>query len=139
MAPAPSVPVVDTLKRLDAEGRMRETVDRRSLVAIQTPQVFRRELLLEAHEAAVRDGFTGTDDASLVERLGHPVFPVPGDPRNLKITTPDDLALAEAFLAAQPPEENRTTAHIQPSLPHSLRVGFGYDVHRLVPGRPLVL
>src|SRR5436190_15459924 len=80
-AAAPALPVVDTLKRLDAEGRMRETVDRRSLVAIQTPQVFRRELLLEAHEAAARDRFTGTDDASLVERLGHPIFAVPSDPR----------------------------------------------------------
>ena len=98
-AAAPALPVVDTLKRLDAEGRMRETVDRRSLVAIQTPQVFRRELLLEAHEAAARDRFTGTDDASLVERLGHPVFPVPSDLRNLKITTPEDLSLAEALLA----------------------------------------
>jgi 2-C-methyl-D-erythritol 4-phosphate cytidylyltransferase/2-C-methyl-D-erythritol 2,4-cyclodiphosphate synthase len=128
-AAAPALPVVDTLKRLDPEGRMRETVDRRSLVAIQTPQVFRRALVLEAHEAALRDGFTGTDDASLVERLGHAVFPVPGDPRNLKITTPEDLSLAET--------------HLTPSLPHFLtpspRVGFGYDVHRLIAGRPLIL
>jgi 2-C-methyl-D-erythritol 4-phosphate cytidylyltransferase/2-C-methyl-D-erythritol 2,4-cyclodiphosphate synthase len=124
-AATPALPVVDTLKRLDAEGQMRETVERRSLVAIQTPQVFRRDLLLEAHQSAARDGFTGTDDASLVERLGHPVFPVPGDPRNLKITTPADLALAEALLTH--------------SLPHPPRIGFGYDVHRLVPGRPLVL
>src|SRR5437660_4116924 len=95
-AAAPAVPVVDTLKRIDPEGRMRETVDRRALRAIQTPQVFRWALLWEAHEAAARDGYTGTDDAALVERLGHPVFPVPGDPRNLKITTPADLTLAEA-------------------------------------------
>jgi 2-C-methyl-D-erythritol 4-phosphate cytidylyltransferase/2-C-methyl-D-erythritol 2,4-cyclodiphosphate synthase len=129
-AAAPALPVVDTLKRTDPEGRMRETVDRRPLRAIQTPQVFQWPLLWEAHETAARDGFAGTDDASLVERLGHPVFAVPGDPRNLKITTPEDLALAEALLIPYPSS----------LIPHPLsRTGFGYDVHRLVAGRPLIL
>ena len=147
-AAAPALPVVDTLKRLDPEGRMRETVDRRSLVAIQTPQVFRRALVLEAHEAALRDGFTGTDDASLVERLGHAVFPVLGDPRNLKITTPEDLALAETLLGAEGSgvrgqgsegDSIRSVLTPDPSPLTPLRIGFGYDVHRLVPGRPLIL
>jgi 2-C-methyl-D-erythritol 4-phosphate cytidylyltransferase/2-C-methyl-D-erythritol 2,4-cyclodiphosphate synthase len=161
-AAAPALPVVDTLKRLDPEGRMRETVDRRSLVAIQTPQVFRRALVLEAHEAALRDCFTGTDDASLVERLGHAVFPVPGDPRNLKITTPEDLTLAEALLSATGRQGDGATGRLErttelgPEAPSPLpdppvapsprhpvtpfpRVGFGYDVHRLIAGRPLIL
>jgi 2-C-methyl-D-erythritol 4-phosphate cytidylyltransferase/2-C-methyl-D-erythritol 2,4-cyclodiphosphate synthase len=153
-AAAPALPVVDTLKRLDPEGRMRETVDRRAFLAIQTPQVFRWELLLEAHEAAARAGFQGTDCASLVERLDHPVFPVPGDPRNLKITTPDDLALAEALLEASGVGCSGTRAAggwgvgtesdsphhpITPSPHQQFRVGFGYDVHPLAPGRPLVL
>jgi 2-C-methyl-D-erythritol 4-phosphate cytidylyltransferase/2-C-methyl-D-erythritol 2,4-cyclodiphosphate synthase len=152
-AAAPALRVADTLKRTDPEGWMRETVDRRPLRAIQTPQVFEWSLLWEAHEAAARAGFAGTDDASLVERLGHPVFAVPGDPRNLKVTTPEDLALAEALLAAQTPDEvNRTAMQEKPSPePRNAgtperrnahppcRTGFGYDVHRLVAGRPLVL
>ncbi len=145
-AAAPALPIVDTLKRLDPDGRMFETADRRAFLAIQTPQVFRWDLLLEAHESAARAGIQGTDDASLVERLGHPVAPVPGDPRNLKITTPDDLALAEAFLSLSAKSTNETAVGspssphhpITPS-PHQSRTGFGYDVHRLIPGRPLVL
>jgi 2-C-methyl-D-erythritol 4-phosphate cytidylyltransferase/2-C-methyl-D-erythritol 2,4-cyclodiphosphate synthase len=136
-AAAPALPVVDTLKRLDPEGRMGETVDRRSLVAIQTPQVFRRELLLQAHEAARREAFAGTDDASLVERLGHPIFPIPGDPGNLKITTPEDLDLAEAHLGVRDGTTSAGPSLVPPQL--APRAGIGYDVHRLIPGRPLVL
>jgi 2-C-methyl-D-erythritol 4-phosphate cytidylyltransferase len=65
---------------------------------VQTPQVFKYQLLVEAHRAAARDGFAGTDDASLVERLGHTVKLVRGDYANIKITTPEDMALAEALL-----------------------------------------
>jgi 2-C-methyl-D-erythritol 4-phosphate cytidylyltransferase len=64
------------------------------LWAVQTPQAFRIELLREAHEKARRDGVIGTDDAMLVERLGHPVQVVPGSVRNVKITTPEDLRRA---------------------------------------------
>jgi 2-C-methyl-D-erythritol 4-phosphate cytidylyltransferase len=63
---------------------------------VQTPQAFRGTLLREAHEKARRDGFLGTDEAMLVERLGHPVAVVPGLPDNVKITTPDDLRRARA-------------------------------------------
>jgi 2-C-methyl-D-erythritol 4-phosphate cytidylyltransferase len=92
--------VPDTVKRV-AGGRVVETVPRGPLWLAQTPQVFRAEILRRAHAAAVRDGVLATDDAALVERLGLPVAIVPGGPRNRKITTPDDLAWAEAILARE--------------------------------------
>jgi 2-C-methyl-D-erythritol 4-phosphate cytidylyltransferase len=73
-----------------------ETLDRRGLWAVQTPQGFRTDLLREAHDKARRDGITGTDDAMLVERLGHPVRVVQGSIDNVKITTLDDLRRARA-------------------------------------------
>jgi len=82
------------------------TVDRRNLVAVQTPQVFRRELLLEAYAKGNLDGVT--DDASVVERLGVEVVVVEGDPRNLKITTPEDLELLRAILGVKGPEGRAT-------------------------------
>lgn len=99
-----AVPAADTLKRADPEGRVLATLDRSDVWLALTPQAFRRELLREAHAAARRDGVLGTDDAALVERLGFPVRLVPGDRRNLKITTPDDLILAEAIFAASSAE-----------------------------------
>jgi len=75
-----------------------ETVERSSLWAVQTPQAFRMPLLLQAYEQAEKDGYLGTDDSSLVERLGHPVAIVEGDYDNIKITTPEDLFFAEAIL-----------------------------------------
>lgn len=93
-----AMPVKDTIKVVDADGTIRSTPDRRSLWAIQTPQAFRLSLLLDAHERAERDGFTGTDDAMLAERINHPVKVVAGSYRNIKITTPDDLEWAKAFL-----------------------------------------
>jgi 2-C-methyl-D-erythritol 4-phosphate cytidylyltransferase len=96
----PAVPVADTLKQADAGGHVARTVPRDGLWRAQTPQGFPRELLVRAHAQARADGVSGTDDASLVERLGGRVRLVAGDPRNLKVTTADDLALAE-LLAAQ--------------------------------------
>ncbi|MGE5591611.1 MAG: 2-C-methyl-D-erythritol 4-phosphate cytidylyltransferase [Bacillota bacterium] len=93
-----AVPVKDTIKVVDA-GAVVETPERDRLWAAQTPQVFPYALLLEAHQAALEDGFMGTDDAALVERLGRPVHIVEGSPENLKITTPEDLMLAEAILS----------------------------------------
>ncbi len=92
-----AVPVVDTLKRVAPDRTILGTVPRDALWAVQTPQVFRYELLLAAHRAAQGEV---TDDAMLVEALGHPVRVFPGSPRNLKVTTPDDLTLAAALLAA---------------------------------------
>jgi 2-C-methyl-D-erythritol 4-phosphate cytidylyltransferase len=92
-----AVRVRDTLKRVRG-GRVVETPPRDECWAAQTPQVFRRDWLEEALAKAEADGFLGTDDAQLVERLGLPVRVVEGDPANLKITFPEDLALAEARL-----------------------------------------
>lgn len=91
-----AVPVRDTLKRVDA-GRITATLDRSETWAAQTPQVFRLSLLRTALAKADADGFVGTDEAQLVERLGVPVAVVEGDVRNLKITWPEDLELAEAI------------------------------------------
>lgn len=121
-----ALPVSETIKR-GADGWVRETLDRASLHRIQTPQAFRRTLLEQAHEVASREGFRGTDDAVLVERLGRPVRLVLGDPINIKVTVPEDLALAEAMLAR---EQDAARAP---------RVGIGFDAHRFTPGRPLVL
>jgi 2-C-methyl-D-erythritol 4-phosphate cytidylyltransferase len=98
-----AAPVQATLKRVDEKGqskRIVETVDRRGLWEAQTPQVFRRELLIEAYAKCGREPVT--DDAQLVERLGRPVTIVPCSPLNLKITTRDDLKLAEQVLKVLP-------------------------------------
>lgn len=92
-----AVPVKDTIKQVGADGIIESTPDRRKLWAIQTPQAFRRSVLAECHERALRDGFVGTDDAMVVERYGYPVAAAEGDYTNVKITTPDDLPWA-AFL-----------------------------------------
>jgi 2-C-methyl-D-erythritol 4-phosphate cytidylyltransferase len=91
-----ALPIAETVKRV-REGRVEATLDRSGLWAVQTPQAFRYPLLVEAHEKARRDGFVGTDDAMLVERLGHPVRVVAGLERNIKITTPADLRRARAW------------------------------------------
>jgi 2-C-methyl-D-erythritol 4-phosphate cytidylyltransferase len=96
-------PVASTLKRVDAKGRISETVSREHLWEAQTPQVFRRDLLVEAF--AQRNGFQATDEAQLVERLGHPVSIVENSAMNLKITTQEDLRIAEKLLDALPKEK----------------------------------
>lgn len=92
----PGLPVFDTLKRVDA-GRVLDTVDRRALVAVQTPQAFRAKVLRAAHGGEPE----ATDDAALVEHAGGRVVVVAGDARAIKITTADDLALARARLTAR--------------------------------------
>jgi 2-C-methyl-D-erythritol 4-phosphate cytidylyltransferase/2-C-methyl-D-erythritol 2,4-cyclodiphosphate synthase len=120
-AAVPAVPARDTVKRRDgASGHVVSTLSRDEIWLAQTPQGFRREVLAAAF-AGQEGGADATDDAMLVERTGRPVAIVPGDERNVKITTPDDLGAARA----------RVTA--------ASRVGTGYDLHRLVEGRPLVL
>lgn len=91
-----ALPVPGTLKRVSIEGKIVETVPREGVWEAQTPQVFRRQLILEAYEKFGNE--PATDDASLVERLGHPVSVVRGGLKNLKITTKDDLVVAERLL-----------------------------------------
>ncbi|HHW12169.1 MAG TPA: 2-C-methyl-D-erythritol 2,4-cyclodiphosphate synthase [Firmicutes bacterium] len=149
------VPVKDTIKVVGPDGVITQTPDRRTLWAAQTPQVFSWPLLRQAYAQAQAGGEKMTDDAALVERTGHPVRIVPGSYRNLKITTPEDIPAAAALLNAV--EAGQATGEITgeeapvltaetaasgsrpaPTVP-ALRVGQGFDVHRLVTGRRLVL
>jgi 2-C-methyl-D-erythritol 4-phosphate cytidylyltransferase/2-C-methyl-D-erythritol 2,4-cyclodiphosphate synthase len=117
------VPAKDTVKTVNALGMVVETLPRDRLYLAQTPQVFSFDIIFEAHREARVEGFYGSDDAVLVERRGLPVRMVHGGYDNIKITTPEDFMVAAALTG-----ENTL-----------LRVGHGYDVHRLVADRPLVL
>ena len=119
-AAIPTLPVPDTLIR-QADDEAGEVVDRGALARVQTPQAFRLGTLRRAHAAAA--GETATDDAQLVRRLGVPVAAVAGDPRLHKLTYAEDKAILEGLLEVK---AMRRTA-----------VGMGYDVHRLVAGKPL--
>ena len=99
-AAIPVAPVADTIKRVE-NGRVAFTLDRETLGAAQTPQGFRYALLARAYEEAYRARVTVTDEAAAVERLGLPVATVPGSPRNRKLTTPEDMAWAEALVRAE--------------------------------------
>ena len=92
------VPAHDTLKRVSAQKKVIHTLDRKDIWQIQTPQGFQAEVLRRAFVEAYSRNFYGTDESSLVEEMGQPVAVIPGDPWNLKITTPEDLQLAEALL-----------------------------------------
>jgi 2-C-methyl-D-erythritol 4-phosphate cytidylyltransferase/2-C-methyl-D-erythritol 2,4-cyclodiphosphate synthase len=115
-----AVPVTDTVKRA-ADERVAETLDRRVLWLAQTPQAFRRDVLLGAYAAAGDEASGATDECALVERSGAPVTIVPGEPGNFKITGPEDVARARALLEAP------------------VAMGVGYDTHRFAAGRRLVL
>jgi 2-C-methyl-D-erythritol 4-phosphate cytidylyltransferase len=104
-----ATPISGTIKRVGKDDRISETVSRDGLWEAQTPQVFRRELLLEAY--AKRAGFQATDDAQLIERLGRPVAVVQGSPLNLKIATNQDLRLAEQALKVLPKPKLNAPAH----------------------------
>lgn len=98
-AAALAVPVKDTIKVSDGDGFIVATPERKTLWGVQTPQAFRRKELLEAHRQAIADGAAATDDAMLLERLGMKVAIVNGDYNNLKITTTEDLPIAELLLS----------------------------------------
>ncbi len=93
-----AVPVKDTVKMAGPDKLVRQTLSRELLWQVQTPQVFKLDLLLEAHRTAQREGYSGTDDAYLVERIGRPVKLVPGSYSNIKITTPEDFLLAQILM-----------------------------------------
>jgi 2-C-methyl-D-erythritol 4-phosphate cytidylyltransferase/2-C-methyl-D-erythritol 2,4-cyclodiphosphate synthase len=120
----PALPVQDTLKRSDDGRTVQATVPREGLYRVQTPQIFRADWLINAHRRAAEESFEqATDDAQLLERAGYPVYLVEGDPRNLKLTTPDDLSLLRLYMG-----EGALT-----------RTGIGYDIHQLTEGRTLML
>lgn len=100
-AAAPAVPVKDTVKVVRGDGAVEQTLDRSTLMAVQTPQVFTAELLKAALQAVLEKGIEVTDDCAAVERLGKTVYLIEGSEFNLKITTPGDLILAEALLHAE--------------------------------------
>jgi len=108
---------------------VRETLPRETIYLAQTPQAFRRDVLRDA--LALTDD--ATDEAALAERAGHPVRIVEGDATNIKITTPDDMVIAEAILRSA----DRGLRNTKPA--RTGRAGTGYDLHRLVDGRPLIL
>ncbi len=116
----PALPVTDTLKRA-TDGQIAATVSREHLFRAQTPQAFHFDVILHAHRAALHDA---TDDAALLEGTQHRVVLVPGSENNLKITHPQDLQRMQQIL---------------PQSPMLPRVGTGFDVHRLVADRPLIL
>ena len=93
-----AVPVADTLKRVDARQAVVETVSRQGLWLAQTPQTFRVDIIRAAHQRAQDEGIAVTDDAALIEKMGGNVQIVPGDRRNFKLTSPEDLRMAEALL-----------------------------------------
>ena len=125
-AVAVGVKAKDTVKQVGGDDLVTETITRDSLWLVQTPQAFQRQVIKKAYEKAYEDNFTGTDDAVLVERIGIPVKMIQGSSDNIKITTQDDLLIGEALIKKKGAER-------------SMRTGIGYDSHRLVDNRPLIL
>ena len=126
-AAALGVPVKDTVKLTDNQ-RIFETLPREKMVAIRTPQVFRKQLYLQGCEQAKKSHADYTDDCQLLEAIGAEIRVVYGRDSNIKVTTPSDLQIAEALLRESGRNENM-----------NIRVGHGYDVHRLTQGRKLII
>ena len=137
-AAIPVLPVAETLKRIVGQV-VAGTIDRESVGTAQTPQGIRRDVLLAAYAAFPPEGPpTFTDEASLLEACRIPVHAIPGEPANLKVTLPDDLARADAALVMRAgcvsaPAGNRAAD------PSAVRIGYGDDVHPFGPGEPLML
>ena len=135
----------DTVKRATTDHLVSQTLPREMIYLAQTPQAFRRDVLRQALELGARDPFNATDEAALVERAGLPVRLVDGDASNIKITTPEDMTMAEAIarsaesLALQPGASSEREGFSRAFPARTGRAGTGYDLHRLVAGRPLVL
>ena len=136
-----ALPVRDTVKQGE-RGFVAATLRRDSIFLAQTPQAFRREVLRAALAIGERDAIDATDEATLAERAGHTVKLVEGEATNIKITTPEDLIFAEAIANARNDAiaKGRNDAGAQPGRPaRTGRAGIGYDLHRLVEGRLLIL
>ena len=132
-----AVPVKDTIKQAADDGSIAATPDRSRLYLTQTPQIFRAQLYRRAAEQAQAEGLDFTDDCQLMEHLGHRVWLAQGDYRNIKITTPEDIVIAQAIAESMEGEAPRMEQEKQ-RMP-LMRIGHGYDVHRLVEGRKLIL
>ena len=122
-----AAPVTDTIKTAGEQELVEETPDRSILRAVQTPQVFRKDEYVRAMEAAKAAGKDFTDDCQLMEFSGKPVHLCPGKRSNLKLTTPEDFLFARGILMEREERKN------------GMRIGHGYDVHRLTEGRKLIL
>ena len=136
-------PAKDTIK-LAENGFIQETPPRDRLFHAQTPQVFERAAYLSAMEKAIQSGWDFTDDAQLFEKAGRPVFLTMASGDNMKITTPGDQEMAEAILRKRQSAASLSAASASqvitvPVYRPGFRIGQGYDVHRLVPGRKLIL
>ncbi len=123
-----ALPVSDTLKQVGSSGVIKATVDRSALYQAQTPQVMSAVSLRNAFAKADDDGFEGTDEASFLEQMGEQMVVVDGDEQNIKVTRPGDLLIAEMILAKRSED-----------VKSEIRVGHGFDAHKLVEGRDLVL
>lgn len=152
-----AVPVKETIKTVE-DNFLTKTLDRKRLYSVQTPQGFRKDLLIRAYEEAFRNNYYGTDDAFLVERIGEKSHVVRGDYYNIKITTMEDIVFGEAILGGQrdtgtggsgklpyqtqynmPIDEETGSRKHASSVSDEIRVGSGYDVHKLTEGRKLIL
>ncbi len=125
-AAALGIPVKDTLKEATDDGFIAGTHDRTSLYSIQTPQGFKTDILRLAHNRAEANHLSVTDDCALCENMGVKIKIIEGSSSNIKITTPDDLILAEGIIKGRQGDKK-------------MRVGFGYDVHKLVEGIALII
>lgn len=125
-AASAGVKAKDTIKETKKNNLVAATIPRQNLWLTQTPQAFKFELLKKAYTAAYSDKYYGTDDASLIERIGAKVKMIDGSYENIKITTPEDLIMAEALMKNKSGEMN-------------FRNGFGYDCHRFAYGRKFIL
>lgn len=125
-----AVPVKDTIKVVNNFAQVTTTPDRKTLVAVQTPQGFRKQLLFDAYDYAYATGYRGTDDASIVENFGQSVVVLTGSYENIKLTTPEDMIVGIELV------KRKNGNFVKMRNP---RVGFGYDVHKLVDERKLIL
>jgi 2-C-methyl-D-erythritol 4-phosphate cytidylyltransferase/2-C-methyl-D-erythritol 2,4-cyclodiphosphate synthase len=131
-AAVPAVPLKDTVKKVAHGGKtFAATPDRAELMAVQTPQTYRREVLAAILQRAAA-GKDYSDESQVLEQLGIKAAVVPSSYRNIKVTTPEDLIIAEAFMK----EEKTISTRVKTPV---ARAGFGYDIHRLVEGRALIL
>lgn len=135
----PGIPASDTLKRVSDGGCVNCTESREGLWHVQTPQCFRREVLERAYAHAAEHGLCVTDESALVEAIGGRIRVIPGEKENIKLTTPEDMAYAQWRIQKARADCADVDLMSRRAGGPAVRIGTGYDVHKLVTGRPLVL